>query len=282
MGLTGVILRAGIQLRRVESAWIKQTIVPAYNLMEAIEAFENLRDTQYCVAWLDCQGSGDAIGRSLILVGEHVQRENLPQKHRSRPYTTPARNQFSVPFNAPLFALTGAAIKIVNELYFRRGVRTSGTKLIDWDSYFYPLDRVLEWNRLYGRKGLLQFQCVLPLGSSHDGIKTLLHRTSALGEGSYLATLKRLGPQESKFSFPTTGYTLTLDFPATRKSFALLSELDRITVEYGGRFYLAKDSRMTAETLRQSDDRVERFLQMRIQNQLVPSFSSVQSERLHL
>ena len=173
-------------------------------------------------------------------------------------------------------------MRAFNGLYYRAGQRRAGTSLVDWDSYFYPLDAVLHWNRIYGRKGLVQFQCVLPLARSEAGIRRLLEEISAAGHGSFLAVLKRFGAQDSPVSFPMEGYTLALDFPVSDAVLRLLDRLDPIVAAHGGRFYLAKDARLRADTLRATDPRTEGFATMRRAQGLAPAFASFQSERLSL
>ena len=153
---------------------------------------------------------------------------------------------------------------------------------MDWDTYFYPLDAILDWNRIYGRNRFAQFQCVMPLDTSEAGLSALLKAISNQGAGSFLAVLKRFGKQDSAFSFPMEGYTLALDFPINPKTLRLLNELDRITVDHGGRFYLAKDSRMSAETFAASDNRIAAFQAQRHDNRWHDKFASAQSQRLGL
>ncbi|MGB7243705.1 MAG: FAD-binding oxidoreductase [Sulfitobacter sp.] len=282
MGLTGVILRAAFRLQPVESGWIEQTTLPAGNLEAAMAIFEAAQDATYSVAWIDCLASGAALGRSLVMLGEHASAGDLPMKLRRRPFETPRKGTRRVPFNAPGFALNRHSVRAFNALYYYTGARKAGTQLVDWDSYFYPLDAILDWNRIYGRDGFAQFQCALPLETSKSGLTALLTRLSAAGQGSFLAVLKRFGAQDSRFSFPMEGYTLALDFPVRPKTLSLLSELDQITLAHGGRFYLAKDSRMTSDTLRASDNRVQSFLDMRDQTGVSTQFTSSQSERLKL
>ena len=158
-----------------------------------------------------------------------------------------------------------------------------GAQIIDWDSYFYPLDSILGWNRIYGRKGFVQFQCVLPPESAEAGLRKLLGLTSSAGMGSFLAVLKRLGPQESLFSFPMEGFTLALDFPMGPRTERLMKKLDRATIEHGGRFYLAKDARMGADILQASDGtRAASFQAWRQAEGKTGRFASAQSERLGL
>jgi FAD/FMN-containing dehydrogenase len=282
MGLTGIILRAAFRLRPVETAWIRQTLIPAPNLAAAMEIFEAKQDATYSVAWIDCLAPEGRRGRSLVMLGEHAPLDTLPADRKNAPFETPRRRKFTIPFDAPSLALNRLTAHVFNDCYYRNGLQKAGTSLIDWDSYFYPLDSILGWNRLYGRRGLAQFQCVLPLDTARKGLERLLGEISASGQGSFLAVLKRFGAQESRFSFPMEGYTLALDFPANTKALALMERLDLIAVAHGGRFYLAKDSRMSRATLDRSDPRVKKFRAMREEVALKPSFQSTQSERLGL
>jgi decaprenylphospho-beta-D-ribofuranose 2-oxidase len=282
MGLTGIVLRAAFRLRPVETSWIKQTTLPARNLDAAIDALERAQDATYSVAWIDCLSTGENLGRSLVILGEHAVRSDLPERRRSVPYAAAHRRTVSIPFDMPAGVLNRVAVRLFNQLYYWNGTRRAGTTLVHWDEYFYPLDAISNWNRMYGRKGFSQFQCVLPLDRSKAGVRALLEATSRAGAGSFLAVLKRFGAQDSKFSFPMLGYTLALDFPMTSRTLALMEMLDRIAIEHAGRFYLAKDSRMTADTLRQSDARSLHFVQMRDEMGLRNTFRSRQAERLAL
>ncbi len=282
MGLTGIVLRAAIRLRSVETAWIRQTTLAAPNLETALAALEAAQDVTYSVAWIDCLARGRALGRSLVMFGEHAMRAELPSKLATAPFDTPHRRRISVPFDFPSLVLNGATVRVFNACYYRIGASKAGERLVDWESYFYPLDAILGWNRIYGRRGFVQFQCVLPPDQAEAGLVALLGETGRAGTGSFLAVLKRFGSQESAFSFPMEGWTLALDFPMKAGTLALLERLDRIVLAHGGRFYLAKDSRMSASTLRASDERVERFRVYRDTHGFTARFRSAQSERLAL
>jgi decaprenylphospho-beta-D-ribofuranose 2-oxidase len=282
MGLTGIILRAAFRLRPVATGWIKQTTMTAPNLSAAIQAFEAAQDATYSVAWIDCMAQGDTLGRSLVMLGEHATLSDLPTAKRDNPYKIMTRRKISVPVDLPAPVLNRYTVRAFNTLYYSAGQRKADEQLVDWDRYFYPLDAILDWNRIYGRKGFAQFQCVLPLSESEQGLTKLLQAISDAGSASFLAVLKRFGQQDGAFSFPMEGYTLALDFPVNHKTLVLLELLDQITLDHGGRFYLAKDSRMRAETLRASDARVEAFQTARRALDGAERFSSTQSERLAL
>ncbi|SDI62677.1 FAD-binding oxidoreductase [Alloyangia pacifica] len=282
MGLTGVILRAAIRLRPVESGWIRQRTIVAPNLRAAMAGFEEAQDATYSVAWIDCLATGCALGRSLIMLGEHARVEEVPDAFRASPLSTPTKKKRTVPFDAPALALNRYSVKAFNALYWRKGQGGPEEVLIDWDSYFYPLDAILGWNRIYGRRGFVQFQCALPLDRAEAGLIALLTATARAGQGSFLAVLKRFGAQDSRFSFPMEGFTLALDFPANPKTFALLDQLDRITLAHGGRFYLAKDARLSASTFHEADPRAAQYRDLRRGAGLDHAFASAQSQRLLL
>lgn len=282
MGLTGIILRAAIRLRPVTSGWIRQQTKVAANLDEAIEIFETNPDPLYSVAWIDCLAKGDKLGRSLITFGDHVERAELPADLRLKPFETPKRRALTMPFYLPGFTLNPLSVRAFNALYNFRGRLAPSRQLVGWDSYFYPLDAISHWNRMYGRAGFMQYQCVLPLANSAQGLRELLSEISGAGVASFLAVLKRMGPQDSALSFPMEGYTLALDFPNNARARALLPVLDTITKTHGGRLYLAKDSRLSAQDLRQMDPRWTAFADRETQSARDPRFASALSKRLDL
>lgn len=282
MGLTGIILRAAIHLQPVQSAWIKQTMLPAPNLFTAMALFEATQDSTYSVAWIDCLGRGKNMGRSLVMLGEHAHEAELDRPRRRRPFHIPPKRKLSIPLDFPGWALNGLSVRAFNGLYYWNGSRKPRDSFVDWDSYFYPLDAILGWNRIYGRKGFMQFQCALPMASAYDGLEAILTETAKAGAGSFLAVLKRFGMQDSPISFPMEGYTLALDFPVNARTLKLMNRLDAVTLDHGGRFYLAKDSRMSAETLHRSDPRMAEFAAMRAEQELSEPLRSAQAERLAL
>ena len=280
MGLTGVIVRAAIRLRKISSAWINQRTLEADNIRHAIEIFEQSHDATYSVAWIDCLKKGSAMGRSLVMLGEHLDADSLPTKFRRLPMSAPSKAKRILPFSFPNWILNVNTVRMFNALYYWRGKRVAKQQIVDWDSYFYPLDALLGWNKIYGRRGFAQFQCVIPLHNAERGLSDLLEEISNAGTGSFLAVLKRFGKQSSNFSFPMEGYTLALDFPVNNKSLALMNKLDSITLQHGGRFYLAKDSRMSHEVFHLSDGRARLYQQYRDGAFDADKFVSAQSERL--
>ncbi|WP_397542649.1 FAD-binding protein [Roseovarius salis] len=282
MGLTGVILRAAVRLRGVETGWIRQTAQAVPDLDGAMAAFEAAADAPYSVAWIDCLSRGASLGRSIVMLGEHATLEGLPTRYRQMPFGPPPKRKFTLPVNAPGFTLNRWTVRAFNAAYYHANARRAGASYVPWDSYFYPLDSILGWNRVYGRRGFVQFQCVLPEPEARDGLAALLNAISGAGQGCFLSVLKKLGASCGRFSFPMPGYTLALDFPVSDKVLDLMQKLDRITLDHGGRFYLAKDARLSADTLHAADPRAAAFAQARKDSRAAGAFASLQSERLKL
>ncbi len=281
MGLTGIILNIAFYMRPVNTAWISQKQLPARNLKKTMDIIESNLDSTYIAAWIDCLSNGENLGRSIIYIGEHSEIYDLEHHAKENPLRIKRPKKISIPFHFPTILLKKFFIKIFNSFLYKKSLISKTRKIVEWDNYFYPLDKILNWNRVYGKKGFAQFQCVLPIENSYKGLKEILDAISKSEASSFLGVLKRFGEQNSYFSFPMRGYSIALDFPITKKSLLLMETLDEITLRYGGRFYLAKDSRMKRDVFQRSDNRLSDFLKLR-KNKLAKSFSSVQSSRLGL
>ena len=281
MGLTGIILKVAFYLRPVKTSWIKEKTFVAENISQTFKIFENNLNSTYSVAWIDCYSRGKSLGRALIKFGEHAEIEELNLEKKLNPLTISKNKKVSIPFYFPPFVLTKFNIRIFNFFYYLKGKITKKTRYIDWDNFFYPLDKITNWNKIYGKKGFAQFQCVIPLANSKKAMTELLNCISDSKSASFLAVLKRFGTQESNFSFPMEGYSLSLDFPINSKNLFLMKLLDKITIKNGGRFYLAKDSRVEKDIFEKSDIRINEFRKYR-EKKLKRKFYSNQSERLDL
>ncbi len=241
MGLTGVILRCSIQLKKIESGWIKQRSVINNNLSESLKSFHENKDAQYSVAWIDCLATGKSFGRSILLLGEHAKKDEVKQKSAVFPKV---RNQkFSLFFDAPGFLLNNFTVSAFNKLYFNFS-KFMPSSCVDWDTYFYPLDSIGNWNRIYGKEGFFQFQCVLPEEVSLEGYTKLFFAIQKKSSGSFLAVLKDFGSGNGYVSFPRKGLTLALDFKASKINIALGKQLTDMVNDFGGTIYLAKDAIM--------------------------------------
>lgn len=274
MGLTGVILTAAIRLKKVKSSSIRETLVKCHNLTEIFSFFDTYRSSTYSVAWIDCIASGDKLGRSVLMVGEHADTGNL---------SPPLPSSMTVPFDFPGFSLNRYSVAAFNEIYFRTRPSFIKERLVPLDGFFYPLDKIGSWNRLYGKNGFTQYQPVFPMEGAYEALKAILKKITESGRGSFLAVLKLLGPENSNYlSFPLEGFTLALDFKIEASLFPFLDELDRIVLDYGGRLYLTKDVRMSKEVFRIGYPRWERFAEIREKYNLKGKFESLLSKRLEV
>jgi len=201
---------------------------------------------EYTVSWIDCFASGRQLGRGHFIRGNHSSGV-LPQ-------SLPAQKRIAVPVNAPGWLLNSLSLRSFNLAYYwRQPQRIKRTKT-HYDPFFYPLDAILNWNRIYGKRGLLQYQCVLPMGDGSEAIKDILKLISQAQMGSFLAVLKTFGavPSVGLMSFPRHGVTLALDFPnCGDRLFKLLAELDNVTRQAGGAVYPAQDARMSPASFAQ-------------------------------
>ena len=278
MGLTGAIVEATLKLAPVPSSYIDQRSLVANNLQECFAHIEDNADSKYSVAWLDCLATGDDMGRSVLYLGEYSKGKN---RKSDRKYQD--RSSISVPFSTPSFLLNKSSMSLFNSTYFSLQKHKSRTSRLDYDNYFFPLDRLSNWNRLYGSKGFLQYQFVLPGEGALEGITTVLEKISKQGKGSFLTVLKKFGEaNENLLSFPRSGYTLTLDFKNETSLFPLLDELDRIVLDHDGRLYLAKDARMSEAVFKASYPNWEAFMAIKAKVDPHNRFASLQSNRLGL
>ncbi len=265
MGLTGTILEATFRMRPVETGWMRQQTIVATDLDKALDALRASGEATYSVAWIDCLAKGRSLGRSLIFAAEHATRRDLEALQPAADAFPSARSgRLSVPLDLPAFALNRLSVGAFNEMYFRAGAMKAGYPfLVHWNPYFFPLDGIGDWNRIYGRRGFLQYQCVIPTAQAGPALSGILERISQRGLASFLAVLKQMGPSQGDLSFPMEGFTLALDLPVSDAAFPLLDELDRTVVEAGGRLYLAKDARQSPATFEAGYSGLPRFRDLR-------------------
>ena len=270
MGLTGIILYAKIKLKNIETAYIRQESIKADNLDEIFQLFEESEGWLYNVAWIDCLQKGENIGRSILMRGYHALREELPPKLHKNPLKNPRKIMPTIPFYFPSWVLNSFTIKIFNWLYYNKQTKKSVESFVHYEPFFYPLDVINEWNKIYGKKGFIQYQMVIPKEKGKEGMRKILETIADSGNGSFLAVLKLFGKNNPKAynSFPMEGYTLALDFKVNDKLKYLVEELDKIVEEFGGRIYLTKDS--------MSNPKLTNYLR----NVDSPKFVSLQRKRI--
>ncbi len=282
MGLTGIIGEVTLKLVPIQNAFVKVTHHAAANLEQLFALMQDpVNDDRYSVAWLDSLASGDELGRGIAMCGHHATAEEAPDNsHRpGKP-----RRSHSIPVDFPGWAMNRLSISAFNSRYYKKEADRRFPYLSGYDDYFYPLDAIANWNRMYGKRGFVQYQCVIPDVNAFEGIRQLLQELSDSRRPSFLAVLKRLGAQgRGLLSFPMAGYTLALDLPIRDNGlFALLNKLDGIVLRHGGRVYLAKDARLSADSFRTMYPRYQEWLT--VKNMVDPDnrFSSSLSRRLEI
>jgi FAD/FMN-containing dehydrogenase len=282
MGLTGIILETRFQLLAIETAYIQETTWKTSNLAETLALFDEFQQTTYSVAWIDCLSTGKHLGRSLLMLGEHTKEAELPDDSLAN-LEIAKSSKLSIPVDMPNALLNSYSVKAFNALYYNKVRQKQTQRQVHYAPFFYPLDSIQNWNRLYGKQGFTQYQFVLPKTAGLEGMTEILKKIAASKRGSFLAVLKAFGKgNENYLSFPMEGYTLALDFKIDSSLFAFLDELDRIVLDYGGRLYLTKDARMSEATFKQSYPLWEQFQSVRHQYGAEKLFNSLQSQRLGL
>lgn len=281
MGLTGFILQATFRLKPIETAYIRQESIRAGNLDQLMDLFEASESWTYTMAWIDCLVQGPAMGRGILLRGEHALKTELQTETQwQQPLKLTPKFKLNVPVYLPNFVLNSLTVKLFNLLYYHRHLPVSRQAIVDYDSFFYPLDFVHHWNRIYGQRGFTQYQFILPKAHSRVGLRALLSKIAQSGYGSFLAVLKLYGPQQGYIPFAMEGFSLALDFPITPDLFNFLDELDKLVLEYGGRLYLTKDARMSQEMFLTSYPKAQAFIQKVQQLNSGIKFRSLQSDRI--
>ena len=271
LGLTGLILQARLQLRRVQGPFLRGKSLRFGGLSEFFAlSRESNRTHEYMVAWVDGAARGKSLGRGLFMRANHADEAVGDDRKRGIAPSLPPG--LRVPFTPPLSLVGKWSVAAFNSLYFHRPSAAREQARWHYRPFFYPLDAIGHWNRLYGPGGLLQYQCVIPLCTAEDALREMLARLSYRGATSALSVLKVFGelPSPGWLSFPRPGATLAIDLPHHgQRTLALLDDLDRITLAAEGAVYPAKDARMSGTAFRRFFPRWESFAAM-----IDPRFSS--------
>jgi decaprenylphospho-beta-D-ribofuranose 2-oxidase len=277
MGLTGLIVEVTFRLFRIESPWIVLQTEPMSGLEQMLEGLRaSARDWPYTVGWVDCLARGRALGRGILMRGR-------PASSAEAGESAPAqRRTMRVPTDAPTWLLNPFFVRFFNRVYHGRHRGTQEPRRVSYEQFFYPLDALLEWNRLYGRRGFLQYQCALPQTAGAGPVAALLEKLTRRGAPSFLAVIKDFGPgAEAYLSFPIAGTTLSLDLPYHgRPTEELVHELNAAVIEAGGRVYLAKDAVTRAEDFALMMPRLADWKAVRDRWDPHRRFRSAQSARL--
>jgi FAD/FMN-containing dehydrogenase len=258
MGLTGLITWAQVRLRPIVSRMIDYEGIQFHGIDEFLALKQQYQNVEYTVSWIDCASTGKNFARGIFMLGGHSQ---VPGD--LKPSTEP---KLVFPFDAPGFALNHTTVSLFNTLFFHKQMKAHVRTVQDYEPFFYPLDKVLHWNRMYGKAGLVQFQYAIPWEHAKEGTIAILREIAKSGLASFLAVLKAFGdiPSLGMMSFPQAGIMFALDFPIKPNlTFPLLQRLGDMTLEYGGRLYPAKDAAMTPYQFQTFYPEWERFARYR-------------------
>jgi decaprenylphospho-beta-D-ribofuranose 2-oxidase len=264
MGLTGIVTRTVVKMLPVETGHM---VVDTERTGDLDETMASLREADrthsYTVAWVDATARGRSLGRSVVTRGEHARAHRLPPRLRNRGPLLPSDPRVGFPLRPSRGLVNLASATAFNDVWYHRAPRRRADELQTISAFFHPLDGVRDWNRVYGRTGLVQYQFVVP-DEAEETLVRVLERFTAARAPCFLSVLKRFGPSNpAPLSFPMPGWTLALDVPAAAGLQPLLDHLDRMVLDAGGRLYLAKDSRTDAATVRRMYPRIDEFEEIR-------------------
>ncbi len=268
MGLTGVMLDATIRLFPIETSRMRVDTSRVADLDTLLATMSDGDDeVRYSVAWIDLVAKGRHLGRSVLSRGDHARLTELDARQAITPLAYGPHQVISVPpIVPPMGVLNHATVAAFNEFWFRKAPLRRTGEIQGIGAFFHPLDLVGSWNRLYGSRGMVQYQFVVPFGEE-EAMRTVVERLSASGAASFLAVLKRFGAANAApLGFPIAGWTLALDVPGSSRGLGdLLHGLDRIVLDAGGRHYFAKDAHMTPDAVRRGYPRLDEWKAIRDQ-----------------
>lgn len=275
MGLTGFIFSATIKLKRITSSKIIQINRASKSLEEVCESFEKFSSSNYSVAWLDTIATGKDFGRSILFLGNHADDKD---------FITEKFKPLALPMKLGSLIINKYTFSIFNKIYYKKNYKSNEYKyLVDINNFFYPLDKIKNWNLVYGKRGFIQYQFVIPKKNSVFNLKKILKTINDHNEFSTLAVLKLLGKNNNNYlSFPMEGLALALDFKLSNSILKLIKFLDEMIVDMNGKIYLAKDALMTEDIFKKTYSKWREFENIRFKYSAIGKFSSTQSRRLGL
>jgi decaprenylphospho-beta-D-ribofuranose 2-oxidase len=284
MGLTGIILDATIGLRPVESSWVVTRNIVTDNLDDTLRALFETRNTAYSVAWIDATTDARRRGRGVVMLGDHALRHQVPPQLSDDPLSVRASRRAGVPPKLPgLLRHTAVARTLNNALYRRYALSTTGEHVVPAGSFFYPLDAVENWNRLYGRDGFVEYQAVIPEDRAAPVVRNILDALALARQPSFFSSMKRMGKgNKAPMSFPAEGIAFSFDVPIGEGLFALLDTFDDQVAKAGGRVYLAKDARCRSEVMSPFYPERNRWAELIGKRDPAGKFSSNMARRLNL
>jgi decaprenylphospho-beta-D-ribofuranose 2-oxidase len=281
LGLLGTILTATIQLRKIETTYFKQKAIAAKNLDEMLDAIENSNhDFTYSVAWIDPMAKGKRLGRGVLTVGNHARLEDLPKKLSTNPLKIGKKPLLFVPFYLPEFILNPLTVSLLDVVLYWK--QKSAPEISHYDSFFYPLDMISEWNRGYGKRGFIQYQFVIPMENGRENIRKILFEITSSNCIPFLNVLKKFGKEQGILSFPFEGYTFAIDFPITPQLKPFTQKLDRMVLDMGGRIYLGKDAYLDEATFKAMYPQYTKWLSIKRKYDPNNTYTSDLSRRIGL
>jgi len=249
LGLLGIILKARLKLRKIETTYFKQKSIVIRNLDHMLEALDQYdKGYNYSVAWIDALAKGKRLGSGVLTLGNAAKLADLPEKLKAEPLRIHKTGKLRVPFFLPSFVLNGLSVRILNRVI--AFVQNSPKEFVHYEKFFFPLDAINDWNKGYGKRGFIQYQFVIPEDNGKQNLTEILEMIAASGCTPFLNVFKRMGEGQGILSFPFKGYTLAIDFPVTKALLDFTPKLDAKVLAAGGRLYLGKDALLHETTFK--------------------------------
>ena len=264
MGLTGIIIRVNLHLMPVETGYLNVSYNKCNDLDSLLETFSEQGDEQqqYQVAWIDSVANGKNLGRSIAMHSLHARYVELNEKRQRTPLRPQRKKQHSIPLDMPSFSINSLSVRCFNALYYWK--HSNSTRVISYNNFFYPLDRLKNWNVIYGKRGIIRFQCVFPWSIAPVGIKEWLEALQENGHLTSLVTLKAFGAENhSPLSFARSGLSLSVDIPYNKDVLAILQHIHEMLIQRGGRVYFAKDTNLDTKHLELMYPNIEKFYEVK-------------------
>jgi decaprenylphospho-beta-D-ribofuranose 2-oxidase len=281
LGLLGIILKARLKLRKIETTYFKQKSLVIKNLDHMLEALDQYdHEYNYSVAWIDALAKGSKLGSGVLTLGNAAKLNELPEKLKAEPLKLHKTSKLAVPFFLPSFALNGLTVRVLNRAI--AFVQNSPKEFVHYEKFFFPLDAINNWNKGYGKRGFIQYQFVIPEDQGKKNLTEILELIAGSGCTPFLNVFKRMGEGQGILSFPFKGYTLAIDFPVTKELLTFTPKLDAKVLAAGGRLYLGKDALLHESTFKAMYPQYQEWLSIKRKYDPDNRFSSNISRRLGL
>ena len=281
LGLLGVILKAKLKLRKIETTYFRQKSVVIKNLDHMLEALDKYdHEYNYSVAWIDAMAKGKKLGGGVLTLGNAAKLDELPAKLKENPLKIHSTGKLAVPFFLPSFVLNGLTVRLLNRVI--AFVQNSPKDFVHYEKFFFPLDAINNWNKGYGKRGFIQYQFVIPEDNGKQHLTEILEMIAESGCTPFLNVFKRMGDGQGILSFPFKGYTLAIDFPVTKSLLTFTPKLDAKVLAAGGRLYLGKDALLQEGMFKAMYPQYEQWLAIKRKYDPEEKFSSNISRRIGL